>query len=137
MSPGRVDALSCGAARPRPPGVVAAEGLSICRKAESRCRIADVTNSNLCIVETRKLFMKHLSNKSHALFHVNPISIRERNTCALLPTMLERKETKIRHLGDVLLRGVYTIDAALFFPLWHFFVHCAYASPVSLWSISL
>ena len=117
--------------------IVNTQRLGIRREAEPRCCIAHMTDSNFCVVKTRKLLAKNFADQPHAFFHINPIAIGERNACTLLSAVLERKEAEVRHLRDIFRWGIYPIDAALFLPLWHFFVHRAYASPVSLWSISL
>ena len=117
--------------------VVDAQRLRVCSKTEARRRIANVSNGDFSMIEMRQLLTEYLADQTHALFDIDPIAIRECNTRALLSAVLERKETKIRHFGHVLHRGVHTVDAAFFLPLWHFFVHLSYASPVSLWSISL
>ena len=121
----------------RTAGIVDAQRLCIRGETEPRRRIAHMTDGNFGMVKMRQFRAKHLGHQPHPFFYVNPCTVRQRNTRTLLPAMLERKETEIRHLGHILRRRIHAVDAALFLPLWHFFVHRSYASPVSLWSISL
>ena len=117
--------------------IVDAQRLCIRRKAEPRRRIAHMADGNFGMVKMRQFRAKHLSHQPHPFFDVNPRTVRQRNTRTLLPAMLERKEAEIGHLGHILRRRIHAVDAALFLPLWQFLVHRSYASPVSLWSISL
>ena len=106
--------------RQRPARIVDAQRLRIRGEAEPRRRIADVTDRDLCIVKLRKMRAEHLADEPHALFDVNPIPVRQSDARTFLSSVLERKKTEIRHLGDRFRPGIDAVDAALFLPLWLF-----------------
>src|SRR2546421_339626 len=90
------------------------DGLGVLEPVRSGRRVARVTQCEVAGQTFERLGVEGLRHQAHVLVHPESLAIAGRDPGALLPAVLQRIESEVRQVGDVLTGRVDAEQAAFF-----------------------